>query len=221
MNRGILLNPKNARSQHQAHFRFAPLKTNITENGNAVMPNFVAQRAFSTDAKHPTFTWGERSALFASVFVPTGGNNNGGGSGGGIDARTIATKVRPFKRAAAVARAAMPRVMYGVLITPFQQQQQQQQQQQKEELTAARGQRRRQRREGNVTGVVVTAFFNVRGTVLMDETVSDISPENCQGPCAIWGTTAVGGSSSSSSSAATMGAAVDPKSDANLFGLFD
>ncbi len=119
-------------------------------------PQFVAQQAFSTDLKNTTFTWGERSALFASVFVPLAAP---------IDGRGIARKLRPFKRAAAIAKAAMPLTMYGILLTPFQQ--------------PAAGPKTHARRRGgggvttvkegggggrqNVTGIVVTAFLQRAG----------------------------------------------------------
>lgn len=140
---GVLLNPKNARSQHHAHFRFAPLKTNLSDSApsNAVVPNFLAQPVISTDIKRPTFTWGERAALFVSVFVPIPEKQQP------IDGRAIATRVRPFKRAAAVAKAAMPLTMYGILVTPAQQ-------------PVVLNKPRRGSKAGgtNATGVVVTAF---------------------------------------------------------------
>lgn len=200
---GVLLNPKNARSQHQAHFRFAPFKPNATDDSpcNDVIFNFLQQQAFSTDIKQPTFTWGERAALFVSVFVPIPERQQQP-----IDGRAIATRVRPFKRAAALAKAAMPLTMYGVQITPFQQPVATNPTKRGFAAAAAAG----WGGNVNVTGVVVTAFFNVRCTVLMDATVTDVSPENCQGVCAVWGVNSV-----------SAAGAVDPGSDEALFGLFE
>jgi hypothetical protein len=147
--------------------------------------------------------------LFVSVFVPVAGP---------IDAHAIATRVRPFKRAAIIAKAAMPLTMHGIMVTPFQQA--------VIPKTHRRGKGAASKKSGatiglggftqNATGVVITAFFNVRTSVLLDSTVSDTSPGNCESACAIWGAA----SATAAAALAAEAAPADPESDMALFGLF-
>ncbi|KAI9004018.1 hypothetical protein DFJ74DRAFT_694387 [Hyaloraphidium curvatum] len=180
---GILLNPKNGRSQHQAHFRFAPLKlaNGTGRASNIVVDRFAALAFHSTFPSRPTFTWGQRSALIASAFVTLPSQTGS----------ALASVARPLALAATIARAAMPLTMYGVLVIP--------------------------QRQGNASGVVVGAFFNARGSVLLDETVADYSNGNCAGACDVWGTR--GGAVAPQRSGGPP--AADPKSDSVLFGLHE
>jgi len=68
---GVLLNAKNSRSQHQAHFRtsrLAEAEKDPLQPRNLVVDAFRQQSKFSTNWRHPTITWEERVAMFASIF---------------------------------------------------------------------------------------------------------------------------------------------------------
>lgn len=176
------------------HLRMADLLPNL----NGVVEPFSQITDFSLDAENPTLTVGDGAELLASIFVKANSwkrigvraracgplfgaaMHAGGGactSFGVLIPRHPGTrpplpppsqaKVRVFERGSYVARAARPNVPYGLLLT-------------------AHVQPTRPGRKA-VDGFVVTAFFALRGTTLLDESVgsscgfSQCSPWELQG----------------------------------------
>ena len=197
----VALSAMNGRSQHQAHFRVAP--TIVTPG--QIMERFIAQPALSTDAKNPTFTWGPGSDFFASVFVPGDVTSPG----------TVFRKVRPFQRASVAASAAAPLVAYGILLTPWQQPAAEHQARFGKKARTSSSKWGSGSLAANVTGFAVTAFFNYRTSLLLQETVSVFNNETCQPPCGYFVGTSAAAAAVAAAEAPTV---VDPMSDTALFG---
>jgi len=64
---------------------------------NLVVDAFRQQSKFSTNWRQPTITWGERVAMFASIFF----------EGNVRDAQLVAKRVRPFYWASKIAKVSM------------------------------------------------------------------------------------------------------------------
>lgn len=166
---GALLNAINSRSQHQIHFRISNFKgSDERPQRNGVVEAFQQVQTFSTEWRQPTITWGNQSAMFASVFFPANTS----------DPSMVAKVVRPFYWASKIAKVSMGQNVYGILLTPW-----------------AQPSQKSKKKEGLVgsflasntattptTGFVLTVYFNVRSTVMLSERLAE--PLQCIDGCA-------------------------------------